>query len=78
MSRANELLSLYEALYRCTECGNTEASEDMMPKDMMQGADPICSQCGSVTEAVWGHTTIPGSTGMPDMTHGHDDSGYQG
>jgi DNA-directed RNA polymerase subunit RPC12/RpoP len=58
MRRASHLLALYETLYRCTECGFIEASEDLPLDLMMKGGEPRCSRCGDVAEAFWGYDTF--------------------
>lgn len=48
--------------YHCLNksCGNVEMSSDMTPTDMLRGHGPACAGCGSKTEAIASHTTLPG------------------
>ena len=59
------MFSVFEAVYRCVECDHEEQSSDITPKLMMQGAQASCTKCGAKTEAVWGHSTLPGYTSQP-------------
>lgn len=59
------MFTIFEAVYKCIECGFHEQSDDITPKLMMQGVQAQCSQCGAKTEAVWGHTTLPGYLVQP-------------
>jgi len=58
-----------EALYKCISCGHEEQSEDITPKLMMQGKHAMCSKCGAKSEAVWGHTSLPGWNNAKTTTH---------
>lgn len=59
------MFSIFEAVYKCISCGYEEQSDDITPKLMMQGVQASCSNCGAKTEAVWGHTSLPGYVAQP-------------
>lgn len=69
MNRVEQLytsmFSIFETVYKCIECGTHEESDDLTPKLMMQGVQAQCSNCGAKTEAVWGHTSVPGYVNQP-------------
>lgn len=69
MSRATQILEDVQrqtgrTMYRCinNKCGAVEVSSDLTPSDAMKGIGAQCAACGSKTEAISGHSSLPGYT----------------
>ena len=67
MNRAKKILEDIKrqtggSWYACLndKCNAWEYSNNLRPKDGMQGLSTACPKCSSKMEATWGHTSIPG------------------
>ena len=81
MSRAAQILEdvrrdTRPQMYRCinNKCGSVELSPGLRPQDAMQGLGAACASCGSKTEAISGHTTLPGGIINPSSRKGMGES----